>query len=241
LLSGGYKPVIIGLGDLARVAILCVLCLASSFLFFHGRTQAGIDFHQFWAIAGVAGIDTINVYDPNSREDLALSFQNQALDPRERAAANFRQAIEPTATPLLYTAFLPLTLLGYDQAHLAYCIIMLVCAIAGVMILALQFGYNWSAALAITAAIVLFYRPLLSEISVANVNAIQLALLSVVILLESRSSATIRCVNGGLITLLVLFKPNLAAVAILLWFCYLIRRDCRGYLLMLLGPSAGPF
>ena len=90
-----------------------------------GRRSAGSDFYQFWMVAGVIGrADVPRIYDEEAHARLGAEFIRRSFtdddSERRRRAAREWQVLQPTATPLLYSAFRPLTGLGYEHAHLLF-------------------------------------------------------------------------------------------------------------------------
>ena len=95
-----------------------------------GRRSPGIDFYQFWVVGQLIGrADVPSIYAEEAHPRLGAEFIRRSLtdddSERRRAAARAWQVLEPTATPMLYSAFRPFAGLRYDDAHLVFRILSL--------------------------------------------------------------------------------------------------------------------
>ena len=212
-----------------------------------GRRAPGLDFHQFWVVAQVVGrADVPNVYGDEERARIGAEFVRRSLtdedSERRRAAARPWQVLEPTATPLLYAAFRPLSGGSYEGDFLVFRTLSLIAVVAGVMALALLLGHSPATALLLLAGVTLAFRPLKTDVHVGNVNAIQLGVVAGYLWLSSRRDGARRqLLAGALLAVLVLFKPNLLAVLPLLALTWTLHGRHRKLALQAAGALLGGF
>src|SRR5262245_6216869 len=139
------------------------------------RRSAGSDFYQFWMVSGVIGrADVPSIYDEEAHARLGAEFIRRSFtdddSERRRRAAREWQVLQPTATPLLYAAFRPLTGLRYEHAHLLFRTVSLAAAAAALVAIALLVGLSPAAALLAVAFVALAFHPLKASIQVGNVS-----------------------------------------------------------------------
>jgi hypothetical protein len=210
-----------------------------------GRRSAGSDFYQFWMVAGVIGrADVPSIYDEESHARLGAEFIRRSFtdddSERRRRAAREWQVLQPTATPLLYAAFRPLTGLGYEHAHLLFRTVSLAAAAAAVVVIALRVGLSPAAGLLAVAFVTLAFHPLRASMQVGNVSELQLAAIAGWLWLSSASDGARRqAAAGALLGALVLIKPNLIMVPLLLAAMWITRGRPRKLKLQAVGAAAG--
>jgi glycosyl transferase family 87 len=209
------------------------------------RRSPGSDFYQFWMVAQVIGrADVPSIYDEEAHARLGAEFIRRSLSEddseRRRRAAREWPVLQPTATPLLYSAFRPLTSLDYEHAHLVFRTVSLAAVAAGLLGIALIVGHSPSAALLAVAFVTMAFRPLKSGILVGNVSEIQLAAIAAYLWLSSGPDGARRQVAAGaVLAALVLVKPNLILVPVLLAAVWLTRGRRRKLKLQAVGAAAG--
>jgi hypothetical protein len=214
-----------------------------------GRRSPGLDFYQFWVVAQVAGRgDVPNVYDAEARTRIGAEFVRRSLtdedSERRRVAARPWQVLEPTATPLLYSVFRPISGGSYEAGHALFRLASLVALTAGVLTLARLVGHGATLALLLLALVTHAFQPLEADIRVGNVNQLQLGGIAVYLWLSSRPDRSrLQIAAGALLAAMVLFKPNLLPLVPLLLACWLLRRRrgklARQALGMALGTPCG--
>jgi len=210
-----------------------------------GRRSAGSDFYQFWMVAGVIGrADVPSIYDEEAHARLGAEFIRRSFtdddSERRRRAAREWQVLQPTATPLLYSAFRPLTGLDYEHAHLLFRTVSLVAVTAALLAIALLVGLSPAAALLAVAFVTLAFHPLKASIQVGNVSELQLAAIAAYLWLSAGRDASRRQVAAGaLLGALVLVKPNLIGVPLLLAAAWITRGRRRKLQLQAAGVAAG--
>ena len=210
-----------------------------------GRKSPGIDFYQFWVVAQIIGrADVPSIYAEDAHPRLGAEFIRRSLteddSERRRAAARVWQVLEPTATPMLYSAFRPFASLRYDDAHLAFRILSLAALTAAVLAIAALVGHPAAVALLMLALVNIAFRPLKTDVQVGNINEVQLAAIAAYLWLSSRRDTDrSQGVAGALLGALVLFKPNLMAVVPVLAATWLVRHRRAKLLRQGAGMAAG--
>jgi hypothetical protein len=177
----------------------------------------GIDFYQFWVVGQAVGRgDVSSVYADDSRAALGQEFLRRADGPegseRQRAAARFRQVLEPLATPFLYAALRPFGWGAYDTGLDAFSAFGIAALLAGTFVLCSLAGYATLERLLLLALAVHAFQPVLADVRVGNVNQVQLGLLASFAWLASGSSTPRQLGAGAVLGVAVAFKPTLALV-----------------------------
>jgi hypothetical protein len=207
-----------------------------------------IDYYQFW-VAGLAAREptTGDIYSDSERLRLGEAFRARAEQtaagkaqvPKQLQAAQSRRVLETYSTPWLYTAFGLVSSGTYEKdqnRYLDFCLIVLVLSIAGISRL---LGYSPAAALVAVITFSLWFRPVLSDMHVGNVNRLQLGLLGLFLWVQCREPGPWRDAAAGFILgIAILFKPNAAFVAIVLVGGWIVLRQYRKAALELAGMLA---
>jgi hypothetical protein len=229
----------VGAAVILPLALLAALGVAR--LWTAGHEGAGIDFYQFWAVGQAVREGLVeDVYDPASRPRLARIFLERAqAGPSQRrlAAATFRKdQIQAASTPFLYSCFYLIQSGDYDSDILKYRILSLGSFLLSMLLLCRLLGFGARESLLAVAFAAWAFAPLQDDLRDGNVNQVQLALLSLYLLLAKAGEAVwIRLLGGALLGLAIAFKPNLALVAVLLAFWWVARK--RYDLLVLRGAG----
>jgi hypothetical protein len=188
-----------------------------------------MDFYQFWVVAQIIGrADVPSIYAEDAHPRLGAEFIRRSFtdddSERRRAAAAAWKVLEPTATPMLYSAFRPFTAFAYDDAHLAFRLLSLIALAAGVLAIALLLGHPAAVALLMLAVVTITFRPLKTDVQVGNINEIQLAVVATYLWLSSRlDGGRGQVLAGAVLGALILFKPNLLAVLPLLAATWIVH------------------
>lgn len=216
---------------------------AGSASYRHWRATNAIDFFQFWAVGQVySALPDGEFYSAAGRRAVGDHFVHVALEPGAseglRYSANHRQVFATYSTPLLYALFGALSSGDYDLDYALYHALSLLALAAAVLGLCTLFGYGALASLLALAFVLALNEPYRADIRVGNVNALQVAGLALLFFALSRPQSRRRDVaTGALLALLVLFKPNLAACALLLGFIWLARGKLETLRWNLLGAA----
>lgn len=184
------------------------------------------DFYQFWVVGQAAHAEgTGNVWSKEERLRLGQEWARRAVDEqgpksadpstRRGVAASRRQDLETYSTPWLYTLFGWCAGGDYDTDLGRFQHAGLFAFALAVIGLARLAGMGWCGGALLAAFLVTFFAPTLSDMRVGNVNRLQLAALSLALVLGARRGAW-QLAAGFVLGLAVLFKPNLAYPALVL-------------------------
>jgi hypothetical protein len=204
----------------------------------------GIDFYQFWLVSKGTWRDGIhNVYEPGGRRAVGEAGLHAAREHggREQAAAEFdaqvyANLIEPTATPTLY-ALTRLHVTGdYERDLARFQLLSNLAGAAAIVLFARRCGMSWCDGILAAGVLGVAFSPLRSDLSHANTARLQLLMLAVPAMLLGRNCAARSTIAGALIGLAVMYKPNIAAAAILL---PLASRDVRAAVGLVAGVIGG--
>ncbi len=230
--------------DRTPLLVTLALLMAAGATYVHAQRAPGVDFFQYWVVAEASREGTAGLYAPETRGRLAAQALREARssgDMRRMRAAGFRKdGIEIFSTPFLYTLFR----LGagggsYDEAYLRYQALSLVAGLAALWMLGQLLGFG-PLETALLVLVVAFFEPYQSEVEVANVNRLQLLALAGFLALRSpgqRAGSARPWLAGGVLGLLVAFKPN-AGFAVALLFASRVLDGQRRLLLRELGGAA---
>ena len=230
---------------LLATALLAVALLGAVRAWQISMQTSGIDFYQFWALAqAVEERRVVDIWDPAARRHLAGVFlrrANQSEGPLERGAAGFRSGeLEAAATPFLYTVFSALETGHYDRdvgRYRALSLGLACLALAGLCWLLQTGALQAAAALAFTTWA---WLPIGDDLVVGNVNQLQLALLSLFLLLQRRARELGASVAAGAVLGLAnAFKPNLSYVLLALTLGWGVDRSWSRLLRCWAGVALG--
>jgi hypothetical protein len=143
----------------------------------------------------------------------------------QHVAADSRRVLETYSTPLLYTFFRLIGIPNYAHSLLIYQLIHFASGIAAIAIFGRVLRYSLTATLLMIAVMFGWGEAYLSEILCSNVNQVELLAIAILTWFELRPDSARRdYLCGGGIALIVLFKPNLIAVAGLLTLMWMVDR-----------------
>lgn len=237
------------LAAIPRAPLLALLvCLAfAGFAIMAVEMKRGvaIDFYQFWVIAGAADVlPDESIYAHTTGQQLARLLLEQAGEidsPDLQAAARFRdQRIDVVSTPFLYACFRAFRTGNYDTDLRRFRIGSLVIFVLATLLVGHLAGCTPFINLAALGFFLLAFPPLRFDIVEGNVNAVQLAMLAVLIWLRCDPDRAWRAVASGFVLLLAaLFKPNLSLIAALLVLGWGLLGRWREIALAAIGAVAG--
>lgn len=225
------------------LAILVALSLLGAWLY--AEKYPGIDYYVTWVAADAVKNDTpYNIYEASSRYTLTVKYgyMADALDdaPMQKMAAGHIRELQMTATPFLYWVTGALATGDYENDLTAWQLLTLFLVTISILVLCRLLGYSPATSLAILLPILVWFTPLQSNLRVANVNGIQLGLISLILWLLSRRADGQYLFIASLLTgLLVMFKPNLAPVALLFGGAWAVRRQYGKLSVSLSGMATG--
>lgn len=237
----------------SRIALLGASSLAAVVLALASRRVAREPGVDYWAARAAArAVAEGRVGDPWSaagRErmgrDESARFVRDDAPPRERRAARAVLAANrgtlPTAgTPFLFTVLGVFSTGDYEADERAFSLASLALYAASVLWLCRRLGYAPVPSLAALSFLVGPFDPWLSGERVANVQAIQLAVVAALpAALAARRPRLGELAAGALFAAGIAFKPNLLPVALPVVVTLLLRRRFRSLLAAASGAAAG--
>lgn len=225
------------------LATLATLSLLGAWLY--AKDSAGIDYYVTWVASDAVKNDTPhNIYAPSSRYKLAVEYRNRADAlqdaPKQKQVAAYLRELQMTATPFLYWVTGLLASGDYAKDLLRWQFISLFLVVAFILSSCRLLNYPAATGLAILLPVLVWFTPLYSSLNVANVNGFQLGLLGLALwLLNRQAQAPFLFAASLVIGLLVMFKPNLAPVALLFGGGWAVRGQYRQLGIALGGMAAG--
>lgn len=211
------------------LATLVALALLGAWLY--AKEAPGIDYYVAWVAADAVKNDTpLNIYEPSSRYKLAVQYRNKADElqnarHQKKLATHFKE-LTMTATPFLYWVTGLIATGDYEKDLTLWRLLSLVLITISILLLCRILGYSVAASLAILLPVVVWFTPFYSDLRVANVNSFQLGAISLLLWIQSwRADGRALFASGLISGLLVMFKPNLAPVALLLVGGWAVRRQ----------------
>lgn len=215
--------------DAGRLLLSLAALFSLALLWDAGRKAPGIDFYQFW-VGGqaVLGDGAADLYSEAGRSGIAEQYYRKAqqgpAESRFQRAAAHRRVLETYATPFFYTLFALASPRDYDTAYNLFHLLSLLSLVFSVACLGRLLGTSAEFSLALFVLVSLWFSPLLSDVHVANVNQIQLALLSGFLWIRRKRGRLWRELCGGfLLGLGLAFKPNLVLVAVVLGIAWVLQ------------------
>lgn len=227
------------------LAILVSASLLGAWLY--TKEAPGLDYYVAWVAADAVKNDTPhNIYESSSRYTLAVLYRNKADSqknaPRQKRIAAHRQELPMTATPFLYWVTGVLATGDYEKDLSRWHLLSLFLLTGAILVMCRLLGYSPATSFALLLPIVVWFTPFYSDLRVGNVNSFQLGLIGLILWLQSRPSNKQYLFITGLITgLLVMFKPNLAPVALLLAGGWAVRQQYLELGISLSGMATGAF
>lgn len=207
----------------------------------------GVDYYQFWAVGqSIRESPGIDIYDERERGRLGAEWlerieREAAGEPTKLVnVARYRRTFETYSTPFLYTVFAWLATGRWAVDFAAYRIACFAAIVFGLLVLARLCRHGAASALALTTFLMLWFAPLFSELTVANVNPLQLALLAgFLVVLAGTAWRHRTLVGGALLGVTLMFKPNLIAVPAILTVAWAMVGRWRAVRDLSLGGAGG--
>ena len=188
-----------------------------------------MDFYQFYSVGREAlSRKGENVYSDEFRVRYGRELSGRAAqspDLRLQAAAQERTQLETYSTPFLYALFGSLSSGNYDRSYSLYQLACLLCMTVAVLVLGRLMGFSLALSILFLAAAVSTFEGYLSDVRVANVNQIQLAVLALLLWRLARAKTKAGdFLSGAILGILILFKPNTLFIAVLLGISRLVNQ-----------------
>jgi len=196
--------------SLILVFLLAIFCIIR--VWSYGQLTSGLDFHEKWEVG----------------QSLMRSSAKAIY-----GGDNLGYHI---STPFLYMLFDIFPSGDYGRDLWAYRWLCLAGSVFAIVILCRSLRYSAVAGLAAIVVFMDWFQPLLSDMRVANVNQIQLALLALFLWLQSERRLRGRNFFGGLVLgFAVMAKPNLLLVVVMLAISWVINRRFKKFGAVSLG------
>lgn len=211
----------------------------------YAKEYPGIDYYVTWVAADAVKNDTPhNIYEASSRYKLTFEYRNKAGAlgdaPKQKLVAGHLKELMMTATPFLYWVTGVFATGDYENDLATWQMISLLLVVTTIIVLCRLLHYSLSTSLVILLPVLVWFIPLYSNLRVANVNGVQLGLISIILWLLHRQAHGRNLFFAGVLTgLLVMFKPNLAPVALLFGGVWVVRQQSGKLLVSLSGMATG--
>lgn len=225
---------------------LCLVALLGAWNY--ARSLPGIDYYVAWAAVDATRNDTEHdIYTREGRFRLGREYRREARagDPasRQAAAAEHVSYLHTSATPFLYTVIGLFSTGDYDRDLGLWHGLSLAAFTLALLLISRMFGFSAAASLALLLPCLVWLTALHSDLRVGNVNSFQFGLLALLFWLQSRDAdarftplaGRLAAASAGVLAaLMVLFKPNLAPIALILLGAWLVRRQ---FLTLFIGAA----
>ena len=233
--------------------LLIALLIAASSL--AGRWQAsgrvsGRDFLHYWAVPHVMSLQRLdNIYSVTGREEIDRVLMREAALPdiseRQKVATAMslridEGVIDTIATPFLFSVFGLFSSGDYERDYRIYAFVCLICYTLAIITLCRLFRYSTASTVLLLALLTAWFVPLDSDIRVANVNQLQLFLLTLFLWLQ-RPKTNLRrnLLSGVVLGLAIMFKPNVLIVPPFIIMAWLVDRYAVRALIVAGGMGIG--
>jgi hypothetical protein len=230
---------------------LCLVALLGAWNY--ARSLPGIDYYVAWVAADATRKDSEHdIYTREGRFRLGREYRREALagDPasRQAAAAEYVSYLHTSATPFLYTVIGLFSTGDYDRDLGLWHGMSLAAFTLALLLISRMLGFSAVASLALLLPCQVWLTALHSDLRVGNVNSFQFGLLALLFWLQSRDADTrfgplagrlAGASAGALAALMVLFKPNLAPIALVLLGAWLVRRQFLRLFIGVTGMALG--
>lgn len=215
-----------------RVLVLFLLFFLGFKAWSDNLRVPGIDFYHYWGVAKAQQLSPVRLASPYVQADAYAAVLNQHAAsvnaPRLEAANAYRQSLDLTGTPLLYTFFATLPR-NYGLALASYQGLQVVMFIAGIVLIGALKG-QMRGFLSLALALVATYAPFSVELGVGNLNALQLLLVVLATLLVEKAAmgaprerVKTAALGTCLFIFIVLLKPNLLLAILFLCVSFGLR------------------
>jgi len=233
-----YKPVFV----LALLLFINSLTAAWEYI----KDHPTIDFFAWWVVPHELPSKYItNIYSTSGQEELAKALRqefetsNASQRQKELLQASedlYNGKISVPATPFFYAAFSLLVSDNYEYDQGKFIILSLACFILSILILCRLLKYSYIATVLLASIFISYYRPFISDLTVGNINQIQLLMLSFFILLFVFSDKFFYSLCAGFVLgTAVMLKPNILMVLPFIVILSLFERQFKEMFSLLLG------
>lgn len=180
----------------------------------------GVDYYHLWGVPAAHDIVDGNPYSRRQAYSEALNRVADAdSDPHLYWSNHFRRSIQPTGTPFFYAVcgLLPRT---FEVGYARWIVSLFVGVIAAMYGMARFWGWAPRPALAFASGVSLTFAPFNEDVLSGNVNSLQLPFLVAAITFARQrvdiGHRTSALAYAAALSAFVMFKPNMALVALFL-------------------------
>jgi hypothetical protein len=199
---------------------------------------SAVDFYLVWVNVHVAGRDDIpNIYSEDAQGSIGEEFFARSLDSGSRVfheTATNRRRLDSRGSPFLYASFAWVSR-DFETALLQFRVLILFACLGGMILLGRHCGFPLWFSFACFAACVSYFLPFIADFVVANVNAIQLFLLALALMLGERRPM----LAGAILAMMLAQKPNVVLVVAVLMLARVLTRDFQRLGREILGGAIG--
>jgi hypothetical protein len=168
--------------------------------------------------------------DRASREQIAASL----TAPGDASVLGYR-GLHVVHSPVLLAVFSAFRSDDFERDYRIYLAASLACFVGAAVLMGMLVGFSLPVSLLTAAALALVLECVSSDLRVGNVNSFQLASVAAFLALERRQVSWADVAGGGVLTLAVAFKPNVALIAVAVALAWVGDRRWR----KLAGTAAG--
>jgi hypothetical protein len=236
-----------------KIVALGIVLIAGLSAWGRGTRPSCIDFYQFWVVGRAVGQHQArDVYtaaerqrlgELHAREALAAQVASATPDvPSKRIqAAQQRQVLETFSTPWMYTIFGFAASADYDGDQARFQTVSTLAFVLAIALFGHLLGYG---PIGIALWVLIFtsswFKPFSDEVIAGNVNRLQVAFLALFVWLASRERwKHAQLIAGFVLGAAILFKPNLAIVAVVLAIGWGITRQFGKLARQAIGVAIG--
>ncbi len=204
----------------------------------YGQNQHAIDLYTWWLVPhGVEGGYIKTLYVDNDRKKLAEETKKEFVrnPPSEEESFVFDTVLKMydgqvimTATPFFYATLSHLISGNFLSDKDKFLVILLIAFTAAFFILGRMLRFPYLTLFLLFSVFVSWYFPYLSDMRVANINQIQLFLVTLFIFLLARGEKFSQIFGAGLaLGFSVILKPNTCFILLFAFLGMLLNKDIR--------------
>ena len=211
---------------------ISILIAAMAFTLAYGEflwraTAPGVDFYHYWALIKVKSVLDKDIGSPYLEQDqyarCLKAHTAKSSSPLLKKVNKIRSKLDVTGTPLQYSVFVILPL-DYNLAIFLFRITQALVFIGTIVLLGTHFKTNVLSSFSFAFLLFVVYEPISQDLWVGNLNAIQLAFLTTIVLFAEKiqSISTSRnkilpsiLFTGGLL-FFALLKPNYVLIPLIM-------------------------
>ncbi len=230
---------------LSLIVVLNVLFVSWS----ESKKYPGIDFFAFWSVEQtVRQGDVAEVYSAEGSNEVAKRLETTLRDPhlsaRQKTATRMLLQFENGNIGIVATPFLFSTLSlwehgNYDRDLTLFAFCCLVLYACAVVMLSRVFGFTLIASAFFLILFSAGFAAYASDVRVANTNQLQLFAVALFLWIQRRPGNYRDVTSGIVLGLSIMFKPDVALMAVLLALVWLFNRRFEKAKMVFAGAAVG--